>query len=486
MTEVEALLRTTLHSHLEDVEAGRGLPAKVRARARRGRIMIVTATAVATAVAVSGAALGTASLLDHRSQEGPSNGIQLGPSPVTRHANGVITYSLAGSSVELHSIEPDGSNDRVIPTPQGQPWHHAWSPDGTQLAVTIFPTGLDEQRSLWVMKADGSDAKQIAQAENVSAPSWSPDGQWVTYSAKIGNQTSIHLVRPDGSEDVTIHAEAAEGTFAIFSAQFSPDGTEILFDRGTDAGYDIFVMATDGSNVRRLTDSGNDYDPYWSPDGSKIVFTREDASHANATTTPTSDIFVMDADGSHVTRLTHAAPQDTFLGAVWSPDGTKIAYNAGRTGSAGTVVVMNADGSDPTELVTKDVLGISWQPVDERTVEAGGTEVWAYQDAALLIGDLNDFLERAGAPRCTMRNADLQTGYAETVPNQGAAVCEFDDGTPLYVLIVRNGESTYKRHFGRQFGPNIYLRGPTWILITSITAPSDALRVIREELGATG
>ena len=59
-----------------------------------------------------------------------------------------------------------------------------------------------------------------------------------------------------------------------------------------------------------------------------------------------------------------------------------------------------------------------------------------YQDAPLLISDLNDHLEEAGASTCAMRNPDLDSGYAKTIPNQGAAVYEFDDGTPLYVLIV--------------------------------------------------
>jgi hypothetical protein len=127
------------------------------------------------------------------------------------------------------------------------------------------------------------------------------------------------------------------------------------------------------------------------------------------------------------------------------------------------------------------------RPPDARTaspVNFEGREVWAYQDARLLISDLNDHLEEAGAPTCAMRNPDLQTGYAETVPNQGAAVCEFNEGTPLYALIVRNGEDTYERHFGRQFGPNVYLWGPTWFLITSMPPP-EVREVIRRDLGAS-
>jgi hypothetical protein len=109
----------------------------------------------------------------------------------------------------------------------------------------------------------------------------------------------------------------------------------------------------------------------------------------------------------------------------------------------------------------------------------------AYQDAELLIHDLNDHLRRAGVSECAMKNPDLETGYAERIPNEGASVCEFNDGTPLYVLIVRNGEATYKRHFGRQFGPNVYSWGPTWVLITSSSAPYEARTEIPPRLGGS-
>ena len=140
-----------------------------------------------------------------------------------------------------------------------------------------------------------------------------------------------------------------------FSASFSPDGTQLVVDSGTDSAFGIFVMNVDGSDERPIS-GPSDYNPSWSPDGTRIVFTRQEEGAE-------SDIYVMDADGSNVGRLTNDGPGVTNLDAGFSPDGTQIAYVAGVTGSPGSLVVMDIDGSDPSTILDRGVIGISWQPL---------------------------------------------------------------------------------------------------------------------------
>ncbi|UCE28354.1 MAG: PD40 domain-containing protein [Candidatus Coatesbacteria bacterium] len=174
---------------------------------------------------------------------------------------------------------------------------------------------------------------------------------------------ALHICTTDGAKAASFLIRGADPVF-------SPDGTKIAFSGYVeglarlgvpgfagagnkpgrsesdcyDTHSDIFVMNVDGSNVTRLTFAeGNDYEPAFSPDGAEIAFVSERGGK--------SDIFVMNADGSEQRRLTPPSFDDG--GPAFSPDGRKIVFDSNRDGDR-EVFVINADGSELTQLTSND------------------------------------------------------------------------------------------------------------------------------------
>lgn len=127
----------------------------------------------------------------------------------------------------------------------------------------------------------------------------------------------------------------------------SPASGRIAFSAGTHPRTDIYVVNTDGSGLTRLTsDSAAEFDPSWSPDGTRIAFRYQPGGDE------TAEIYVMNADGSGRQNLTRDAAMD--YSPAWSPDGTRIAFASTRGGQLPTVWVMNQDGSNARRVGNVD------------------------------------------------------------------------------------------------------------------------------------
>ncbi len=137
---------------------------------------------------------------------------------------------------------------------------------------------------------------------------------------------------------------------------------------------EIYVMDADGGNQRRLTNNpASDHSPAWSPYGKHIAFVSYRAGHVDAQGFTTSDIYVMDADGSNPQNLTNDPSDDRQ--PSWSPDGKRIVFSSDRDADRDNphnieIYVMNADGGNPqrlTENLIEDKYP-SWSPDGERIV----------------------------------------------------------------------------------------------------------------------
>ena len=146
----------------------------------------------------------------------------------------------------------------------------------------------------------------------------------------------------------------------------------IAFSADRDGNSEIYVMNADGSGPTNLTHNpADDTYPSCSPDGNKIAFV--------AIRDGNDEIYVMNADGSGPTNVTHHAGVDVY--PSWSPDGRRIAFSSGRDGNR-EIYVMNADGSGQARLTNNAASDSSpaWFPDGRRiafsSTRDGNAEVY--------------------------------------------------------------------------------------------------------------
>jgi Tol biopolymer transport system component len=168
---------------------------------------------------------------------------------------------------------------------------------------------------------------------------------------------------------------ALVGTTKPAGATFPGVNGKIAFsrDRGGDSDGDaeIYRMNADGSHLTRLTNNSvDDTQPDWSPDGTKIAFMSGVHKGSNL------EIYTMNADGTKQTRLTNDPHGDAV--PAWSPDGTKIAFvsDRGNDFEIEEIYVMNADGTEPTNISNLTVgVGLPIVADSEPSWSPDGTQI---------------------------------------------------------------------------------------------------------------
>lgn len=260
---------------------------------------------------------------------------------------------------EIYVMNIDGSNPTRLtnnPAFDGTP---AFSPDGTKIA---FVSTRDGKAEIYLMNADGSGQTRVTNDEFTnSQPVFSPDSTKIVYLSGA----TIARINTDGTNRVSL-------TPVLFNLQapaISPDGARIAFSAGTGntIGVDIMVMNADGSNRINLTstDGPSEIKPGFSPDGSKIVYLRQ------------QDIYTMNADGSNQTALLADNPFGNNS-VSWGPQAD------GNGNGIGDVCEMPADSTPP--VITPSVTGtlgnndwyvsnvqVSWNVIDEESTVSGQT-----------------------------------------------------------------------------------------------------------------
>jgi TolB protein len=181
-------------------------------------------------------------------------------------------------------------------------------------------------KEIYLMDYDGENERRLTINRNLNiGASWGPNGRMLAYASYLPNGPADIFVTLLDGRPATRPAKGVDGA-ANHSPAVSPDGTRIAFtsNQGGQTGYvDVWVVNRDGTNLRNLTPNtprSSEGAPTWSPNGAQLAFTSD--------RTGTNQVFIMNADGTGVRRITFAEKCDR---PTWSALNF-IAYTLERPG----------------------------------------------------------------------------------------------------------------------------------------------------------
>ncbi len=335
-------------------------------------------------------------------------------------SNGKVIYVVNDASFDIWTMNADGSGKTNLTpnTDSTDEYNPAFSPDGKRIVFASNrpdSTGTD----IWVMNADGSNPVNLTTGVSGAQelPAWSPDGKQIAYTDESVGGGDVFVMNTDGSAKTNLTPD--NETQWDSQPNYSPDGMKIAFTRCLPGSpCTIWTMNADGSGKAQLTQDPNDVDnfaPSYSPDGKQVAYVYD---------TGPEDVAVAPATGGAGSVITAGFTQNRIVHPGWSPDGKRIAINAGTSSNSDTqdVWLINPDGSNPVDLTSENNTVGDVQPDWESVYSCRGKR-------ATIVGTLgNDAL--FGTP-----SADVVVGFDgfDTVNAGGGkdVVCANNGGSKL-------------------------------------------------------
>lgn len=235
-----------------------------------------------------------------------------------------------------------------------------WSADATRILFLSHAEEIEGDASAGAIAPDGSELELDSLGREVGDVAWSPAGfplafvpnarTWSVNGPRIGPNPNIWILDGIGAKQRKIvDRRGEEGALA-----FSPDGSRLLYQRSGERSASLLVVGADGSGGRTLVEHlRGPSEAVWSPDGSQIALeTFSNRDHR-------AHVYVLAATGG---KLRQIVAEEVISGApAWSPDGEWIAYANYR----GQIRAVHPDGSAARTLASfpgKEIRGLTWSP----------------------------------------------------------------------------------------------------------------------------
>jgi Tol biopolymer transport system component len=230
-----------------------------------------------------------------------------GNNPVFSHDGTKIAFiSYRDSQSELYIMDANGNNQTRLTNNNDQERNIVFSPDDSKIVFTSVGNGQSET---FIINANGTNLINLTNGNygQTDNPQFSPGGQRIVFDHHTDDATNITIMNTDGTSAVNLTTHGSEG-------RFSPDETKIIFSSDDTGG--ISAINTNGTNLTPITNpsviSAGDYEPIYSPNGEKIIFSSlRDGDY---------ELYVMNTDGTNQTRLTHGPGRK--YNVVFNPAGS--------------------------------------------------------------------------------------------------------------------------------------------------------------------
>ena len=310
---------------------------------------------------------------------------------------------------------------------------------------------IDGKSAIFVSDGEGKGVRRVSFGIWDTGPIWSADGKWIAFTRDAGGHNDAVIIPSDSGPERIVGGTPADET----SSAWLPDGSGMLFTRGTARGSETWVYKLADGTSAKLFDVDGSTSSFPSPDGKFIAYTLRKGGK--------STIWLWDAVKKTHRQLTTEGFESMAFGSV-SPDSRSVLYQSFRTGTNDIYRIDVASGK--SEQLTKDVAqdGLArWSPDGKQIVflsnRGGQPDLWIMSTGESDVQRLTDDAIAEGTPAFTrdgrgvlvdvvrgqphLYSLPVAAGSPVALTSGDWAVIDVDvsrDGTQIVYVGTRNGD----------------------------------------------
>lgn len=252
----------------------------------------------------------------------------------------IVSHADSSNTLQLYSMQEDGTAKRQLTDGSIDCIHPAWSPDGEKV---VYVQQHEKGMALWLTDPQGNESRLLTEAGNNLLPSWAPDSKHIVWMFTEGGEdptrnSQLRIMNTETLESRRLFSDPEQMAFSNSMPVVSPNGSKVAFVSNRSGGFRIWVSNLDGSQAKPISPVVTAYSeainapieqkvPAWSPDGKWIAhwegvemvhlsrFTGEQNPQRDELISESWHVWVVGSDGRNKRRAGRGDDP------TWSPDG---------------------------------------------------------------------------------------------------------------------------------------------------------------------